>query len=92
MTALSYKSKLVAIAAGGKHNDVKVDPLSLTKLILWVDTLCTYRGERELRSLQKAASASKRIIMSAQTSKALSIGGTRTTGQSIRTQNGNLGM
>ena len=51
MTALSFKSKLVDIAASGKHHDVKVDPLGLTKLILWVDTLCTYRGERELRSM-----------------------------------------
>ena len=51
MTALSFKSKLVDIASSGKHHDVKVDPLSLTKLILWVDTLCTYRGERELRSM-----------------------------------------
>ena len=24
---------------------------SLTKLILWVDTLCAYRGERELRAM-----------------------------------------
>ncbi len=55
MTALSYKSELIDIASSGKHddvhNDVKVDALSLTKLILWVDTLCTYRGEQELRSM-----------------------------------------
>ncbi len=51
MTALSYTSKLVDIAASGKHNQVKVDELSLTKLILWVDTLCAYRGERELRAM-----------------------------------------
>jgi len=51
MTALSYKSKLIQIACSGKHNDVEVDDLSLTKLVLWVDTLCPYRGERELRSM-----------------------------------------
>ena len=51
MTALSYKSKLVAIASSGKHNKVKVDAASLEKLILWVDTLCTYRGEQELRAM-----------------------------------------
>jgi hypothetical protein len=51
MTALSYKSELIKRASSGKHNDVKVDDLSLTKLILWVDTLCTYRGEQELRSM-----------------------------------------
>ena len=33
MTALSFKSKLVDIAASGKHHDVKVDPLNLTKLL-----------------------------------------------------------
>jgi hypothetical protein len=63
MTALSYKSKLVEIASSGKHpssppgadtagkTKVKVDALSLEKLILWVDTLCTYRGEQELRAM-----------------------------------------
>ena len=51
MKALSYRSKLIEIAGGGKHNKVKVDELSLTKLILWVDTLCPYRGERELRDM-----------------------------------------
>ncbi len=51
MQALSFKSKLIEIASSGKHEDVQVDPLSLTKLILWVDTLCTYRGERELRDM-----------------------------------------
>ena len=51
MTAMSYKSKLVDIAGSGKHNKVKVDELSRLKLILWVDTLCAYRGERELRAM-----------------------------------------
>ena len=30
---------------------MKVDELSLLKLILWVDMLCTYRGEQELRAM-----------------------------------------
>jgi hypothetical protein len=30
---------------------VNVDPESLMKLILWVDTLCPYRGEQELREM-----------------------------------------
>ena len=51
MTALSYKSKLVANAMSGKHNKVKVDSLSALKLIVWVDLLCPYRGEQELRAM-----------------------------------------
>ena len=51
MQALSYKSKLIEYAGSGKHNKVKVDDESLTKLILWVDTMCNYRGEQELRAM-----------------------------------------
>jgi hypothetical protein len=51
MTAMSYKSKLVANATSGKHNKVKVDSLSGLKLIMWVDLLCPYRGEKELRAM-----------------------------------------
>ena len=54
MVSLSYASKLVQIAESTKHGKVTkktVDPLSLTKLILWVDLLCPYRGEVELRAM-----------------------------------------
>ncbi len=51
MQHLSYTSKLIDIAMGGKHNDVKVDPLSLRKLIAWVDTNCPYRGEEDIRAI-----------------------------------------
>jgi len=51
MTTLSCTSKLIDIAMSGKHNDVKVDALSLRKLIVWVDTLCPYRGEAEIRAM-----------------------------------------
>ncbi len=51
MTKLSYKSRLVDIAASGKHNDVKVDELSRRKLIAWVDTMCPYRGDEEVRQI-----------------------------------------
>ena len=54
MTALSYKSRLVKIAAATRHGKVTkkaVDARSLLKLILWVDVLCPYRGERELRAM-----------------------------------------
>jgi hypothetical protein len=51
MTRLSYKSRLIEIASSGKHNKVKVDPVSLRRLILWVDTMCPYRGSDEVRAI-----------------------------------------
>ena len=51
MQYLSYTSKLIEIASSGKHHDVKVDPLSLRRLIAWVDTNCPYRGEEEIRAI-----------------------------------------
>jgi hypothetical protein len=51
LTSLSYTSKLIDIASSGKHNDVKVDPLSLRRLIAWVDTNCPYRGEEDVRAV-----------------------------------------
>ena len=51
MTALSYKSRLIEIASSGKHHDVKVDPVSLRRLIAWVDAMCPYRGEEEVREI-----------------------------------------
>jgi hypothetical protein len=49
MTALSYRSRLVHRAASGEHHDVKVDPDGLARLIAWVDTMCPYQGEEEIR-------------------------------------------
>ncbi len=51
MTALSYRSRLVQIAGSGKHHDVKVDPVSLRRLKVWVDAMCPYRGEDEIREM-----------------------------------------
>jgi hypothetical protein len=51
MTALSYKSRLIELASSGDHYDVRVDPISLRRLILWVDTMCPYRGEDEVRAI-----------------------------------------
>jgi concanavalin A-like lectin/glucanase superfamily protein/hydrazine synthase alpha subunit-like protein len=51
MTSLSYKSRLIENASSGEHNDVKVDPLSLRRLILWVDTMCPYWGVDEVREV-----------------------------------------
>ena len=48
MTALSYRSKLIRIATGGKHHDVKVTPLEEARLAAWVDALCPYLGLEEL--------------------------------------------
>ena len=51
LTALSRNSRLIDIASSGKHYDVKVDSLSLRKLIAWVDTMAPYRGAEEVREL-----------------------------------------
>jgi hypothetical protein len=51
MSSLSYASPLIALAAGGKHNDVKVQGEDLLRLIAWVDCNCVYRGEEEVREI-----------------------------------------
>ena len=51
MTRLSYRSRLIELASSGKHYDVKVDPVSLQRLIAWVDAMCPYQGDEELRQL-----------------------------------------
>jgi hypothetical protein len=51
MTKLSYKSRLVDMASNGKHYKVKVDELSRRKLIAWVDAMCPYRGDEEVRQI-----------------------------------------
>ena len=50
MTYLSYRSRLVELASSGKHYDVKVDPVSLQRLIAWVDAMCPYAGDDEVRA------------------------------------------
>ena len=51
MTALSYKSPLIELVMNGKHYDVQLDSLSLQKLMAWIDLLCPYRGEPEIRAM-----------------------------------------
>jgi hypothetical protein len=51
MTSLSYTSPLIDLASSGKHFKVKVDPVNLRKLIAWVDTMCPYRGDEEVRQI-----------------------------------------
>ena len=45
------ESRLIEMASSGKHYDVKADPLSLRRLIAWVDTMCPYRGDEEVRDI-----------------------------------------
>jgi hypothetical protein len=52
MTHLSYASELVELASRGEHYDVRVDPVSLRRLIVWIDTMCPYRGEDEVRAIE----------------------------------------
>jgi hypothetical protein len=51
MTHLSYRSRLIELASSGKHHNVRVDPTSLRKLMAWVDTMCPYFGDEEIRQL-----------------------------------------
>ncbi|MGD0088526.1 MAG: LamG-like jellyroll fold domain-containing protein [Planctomycetota bacterium] len=51
MTRLSYKSRLIERASSGKHHDVKVDAASLLRLMVWVDAMCPYLGDEEVRCI-----------------------------------------
>ncbi len=51
MTALSYNSRLIDLASSGNHYDVRVDAVSLRRLIAWVDAMCPYRGDQEVRDI-----------------------------------------
>ncbi len=49
MTRLSYRSRLIDMVTSGKHHDVRVDEASRLRLIAWVDTMCPYNGDEEIR-------------------------------------------
>ena len=51
MQYLSLRSRLIDMASSGKHYDAKADPLSLRRLIAWVDANCPYVGAEELRAM-----------------------------------------
>jgi hypothetical protein len=51
MTRLSYRSHLVDLCSSGKHYNVKVDPVSLQRLIAWIDAMCPYVGDDEMRAI-----------------------------------------
>ena len=55
MTKLSYRSRLIELASSGKHNNVKLPPDDLLRLILWVDAMCPYRGDEEVRAIDDPA-------------------------------------
>lgn len=51
MTSLSYKSPLVEMVSNGKHHGVVVDEISRQRLIAWVDAMCPYLGDEEVRAI-----------------------------------------
>lgn len=51
MSSLSYRSKLIDLVSSGKHHDVKVDEISRLRLITWVDAMCPYMGDEEIRAI-----------------------------------------
>jgi len=51
MTKLSYRSRLIERASSGEHHGMKVDEISLRKLIAWVDAMCPYLGDEEVRQI-----------------------------------------
>ncbi len=51
MTSLSYRSKLIELVTSGKHYDVKVDEISRLRLIAWVDAMCPFLGDEEIREI-----------------------------------------
>ncbi len=57
MQYLSSESRLIELASSGKHYDVKVDPVSLHRLIAWVDACCPFMGEEEVRQRPAAGTA-----------------------------------
>jgi hypothetical protein len=51
LTHLSYNSPLIEMASSGRHYGVKVDFVNLQRLIAWVDAMCPYMGDEEVRAI-----------------------------------------
>ena len=51
MTSLSYRSKLIDLVSSGEHHHVTVDEISRLRLIAWVDAMCPYMGDEEVREI-----------------------------------------
>lgn len=49
MTRLSCRNRPIELVTSGKHHDVRVDEASRLRLIAWVDTMCPYNGDEEIR-------------------------------------------
>jgi len=48
LTSMSYRSRLIDLAVGGKHYDVRVAPDEEARLVARVDALCPYLGLEEI--------------------------------------------
>jgi len=57
MQYLSFRSRLIGLVGSGKHYEVKVGPVSLRRLIAWVDANCPYMGKEEVRAMDDPDSA-----------------------------------
>ena len=51
LSRLSYASRLIERASSGTHHGVVVDSVGLRRLSAWIDAMCPYRGEEEVRRL-----------------------------------------
>ena len=49
MQWLSYASRLVDLCSSGEHYGVKADPVSVERIITWIDAMCPYSGDEEIR-------------------------------------------
>lgn len=51
MSQLSYDSRLIELAGSGRHHGVKADAVSLQRLAAWIDAMCPYMGDEEVRQI-----------------------------------------
>ncbi|HNQ88599.1 MAG TPA: hypothetical protein PKM73_08300 [Verrucomicrobiota bacterium] len=51
MSSLSYRSRLIDWVSSGEHHGIRVDDVSLLRLIVWVDAMCPYLGDEEIRAI-----------------------------------------
>jgi len=51
LTRLSYASRLIDLVTSGEHHDVVVKPIDRRRLSAWIDAMCPYRGDEEVRRI-----------------------------------------
>lgn len=51
MSGLSHRSKLIELVTSGNHHQVKVDEISRLRLIAWIDAMCPFLGDEEIREI-----------------------------------------